>query len=92
MTERKSLFRSLEMKLKSQAQMYRTLKQNAKNYSKKVLPLIQSSYDLGETSVIEFLLSKQKWYQLREEVFLTKKAYYKTLFNLYTVSEQKDNL
>ena len=71
--------------------MVQTLKRNYKNYKNRLLPMIQTSYDLGETSVIEYLLNRQKSYQLRQEIYATKKAYYNTLFKLYTLSEKKDN-
>jgi hypothetical protein len=92
MREKHSRLRQLQAYLKSQALMIQTLKNNYQNYKNKLLPLIQTSYDLGETSVIEYLLNKQKSYQLRQEIYDTKKAYYNTLFRLYTISEKKDNL
>jgi len=91
MTEKKSLLAQLKSYLKSNALMIKTLKNNYQNYQKKLLPLIKKSYALGETSVIEYLLNRQRSYQLREEMYATKKAYYNTLFKLYTISEIKDN-
>jgi L,D-peptidoglycan transpeptidase YkuD (ErfK/YbiS/YcfS/YnhG family) len=55
---------------------------------KNLLPLLKRSYDLGETSVVEYLLSKQRSKQLKEEIYNTKKAYYTLLFKLYTLSEK----
>ncbi len=91
MTEKKSLLSQLQSHLKSNALMVKTLKSNYQNYQRKLLPLIKKSYDLGESSVIEYLLNRQKSHQLREEIYATKKAYYNTLFKLYTLSEKKDN-
>ncbi len=91
MTEKKSLLSQLQSYLKSNAFMVKTLKQNYQNYQNNLLPLIKKSYALGETSVIEYLLNRQRSYQLREEIYATKKAYYNTLFKLYTLSEKKDN-
>ena len=91
MTEKKSLLAQLKSYLKSNAMMVQTLKRNYQNYQKNLLPLIKKSYALGETSVIEYLLNRQRSYQLREEIYATKKAYYNTLFKLYTLSEKKDN-
>ena len=91
MREKRSLLTQLKSHLKSNAFMVQTLKRNYKNYKNKLLPLIQTSYDLGETSVIEYLLNRQKSYQLRQEIYATKKEYYNTLFKLYTISEKKDN-
>ena len=91
MTEKKSLLAQLRSQLKSNALMVKMLKNNYQNYQKNLLPLIKKSYNLGETSVIEYLLNRQRSYQLRQEIYATKKAYYNTLFKLYTISEKKDN-
>jgi len=90
MLEKKSRLLELKSYLNSKARMLKTLKNNHHNYKKQLLPLIKKSYDLGETSVIEYLLNRQKSYQLRQEIYATKKAYYNTLFKLYTLSEMKD--
>ncbi len=91
MAEKKSLLAQLQSYLRGHALMVKTLKSNYQNYQKNLLPLIKKSYALGETSVIEYLLNRQRSYQLREEIYTTKKAYYNTLFKLYTVSETKDS-
>lgn len=91
MTEKRSLLIQMRSQLKGNALMVKTLMGNYRNYQKNLLPLIQKSYDLGETSVIEYLLNRQRSYQLRQEIYATKKAYYNTLFKLYTISEKKDN-
>jgi len=91
MREKKSMLKALKAELKSHAIMTKTLSKNYTNYKKSVLPLIKKSYDLGEISVIEYLLNRQKLYALSQEVYATKKAYYNTLFTLYTISEKKDN-
>ena len=88
--EKRSQLTRLRLMLKSEAAMTHALMKNYRKYKQKVLPLMRKSYDLGETSVIEYLLSKQKLYQLQEEIYQTKKAYYNTLFQLYSVSEKKD--
>lgn len=90
MREKKSMLISLKAQLKSHAFMIKTLSENYKNYKTSLLPLIKKSYDLGETSVIEYLLNRQKFYTLSQDVYATKKAYYTTLFKLYTLSEKKD--
>jgi len=90
MTEKKSLLAQFRSQLKGKALMVKTLKRNYQDYQKNLLPLIKKSYDLGETSVIEYLLNRQRSYQLRQEIYATKKAYYNTLFKLYTISEKKD--
>ncbi|MDQ7046816.1 MAG: TolC family protein [Sulfurovum sp.] len=90
MIQKKSMYLQLRSTLKSNAMMIRSLKKNLQNYKKNLLPLIKKSYDLGEISVIEYLLNRQNYHQLKQELFATKKAYYHTLFTLYTLSETKD--
>lgn len=90
MLEKRSRLLELQSHLNSKALMLKTLKNNHRNYKTQLLPLIKKSYDLGETSVIEYLLNRQKSYQLRQEIYATKKAYYNTLFKLYALSEMKD--
>jgi len=90
MLEKRSRLLELKSYLNSKARMLKTLRNNHHNYKKQLLPLIKKSYDLGESSVIEYLLNRQKSYQLRQEIYATKKAYYNTLFRLYTLSEMKD--
>ena len=90
MLEKKSMFSQLKFTLKSNALMIKSLKSNLRDYKKNLLPLIKKSYDLGESSVIEYLLNRQNYHQLKQELFATQKAYYRTLFRLYTLSEMKD--
>ncbi len=90
MREKQNLIMRLKAQLKNQALLLKAAKRNHDDYVKKLLPLSRQSYALGETSVIEYLLTQQKSYQLQEELYATQKAYYKTLFTLYTVSETKD--
>jgi len=90
MIGKQSLLLELQSRLKSKATMLRILTKNYNTYRKKLLPLVQKSYDLGETSVIEYLLNRQKLYTLNTELYAAKKAYYTTLFALYTLSENKD--
>ncbi|PHS37677.1 MAG: hypothetical protein COB07_09995 [Sulfurovum sp.] len=90
MLEKKSMFFQLRSTLKSNALMIKSLKSNLRDYKKNLMPLIKKSYDLGESSVIEYLLNRQNYHQLKQELFATQKAYYRTLFRLYTLSEMKD--
>ncbi|MEA3418138.1 MAG: TolC family protein [Campylobacterota bacterium] len=90
MLEKKSMVSQLQSTLKSNAVMIKAIQKNIQNYQKKLLPLMKKSYDLGESSVMEYLLSRQQFYQLNRELFLTQKTYYNTLFTLYSVSEMKD--
>ncbi len=90
MLEKKSMLKQLQSELKNHAIMVDILTKNYQEYKQKVLPMIQNSYEMGETSVIEYLLNRQKLYTLNQEVFAAKKAYYETLFGLYTLIEKRD--
>ena len=73
-------------------QSYRTIeaqKELINNYTSELLPLIKKSYKYGESSVIEYLLSEQKLYGLKQELLEKKRGYYETLFKLYSMSESK---
>ncbi len=88
--EKKALLSELQSQLTTQARMTKALSKNYRTYKKKLIPLVKKSYDLGEISVIEYLLNRQKLYTLNHELYASKKAYYNTLFRLYTLSEKKD--
>ncbi len=90
MLEKRSIFMELKSTIKSNVITIRALKDNISNYQENLLPLIKKSYDLGESSVIEYLLNRQVYNQLKQELLATQKAYYHTLFTLYTLSEMKD--
>lgn len=63
---------------------------NINDYKIKLLPLMKKSYDYGESSVIEYLLSRQKLTQLQQGLLEQQKGYYSTLFELYSTSEMKE--
>lgn len=63
------------------------LNENIKNYRNKLLPLSKKSYDYGESSVIEYLMARQKLYTLQNDLYDTEKKYYTTLFDLYNIVE-----
>ena len=91
MLAKKSHLKSLKSTLQSTAKMIRSLKNNLKAYEEKLLPLMKRSYAMGETTVIEYLLNRRNYRQLKQELFAMQKSYYHTLFSLYTISETKDN-
>lgn len=59
-------------------------------YHKELMPLIETSYRMGESSVIEYLLSKREIWELQKELIETKKNYYTTLFALNSAAESKE--
>jgi len=90
MLEKKSMAKALEAELKSTAVNIHALESNIYKYKNTLLPLMKKSYDLGESSVIEYLLNRQAYYQQQLELFAMQKDYYQTLFTLYSLSEIKD--
>ena len=80
----------LRSELKSHAEMIFAWQRNLHEYQTKLFPMVRKSFDLGEISVLEYLMNRQKLYQMKEELYRQKEAYYSTLFRLYTVSETKD--
>jgi hypothetical protein len=88
--QKKGQIVQLKAKLQSKAIMIGSIKKDLQSYKNELLPLIKKSYDLGESSVIEYLLNRQKYYQLKQELFTTQREYYQTLFTLYSVIESKE--
>ena len=88
--QKRSIMTQLQSELQSHALMIDALKKSAFDYTRKLFPLVQKSFDLGETSVLEYLINRQKLYQIREAIYTEKVNYYSTLFRLYTISESKE--
>ncbi len=88
--QKKAQVVELQETLKSIAIVIDTLKHSIQSYRNELLPLIQKSYDLGESSVIEYLLNRQKYYELNSELYDTQRAYYQALFTLYSIIETKE--
>jgi outer membrane protein TolC len=63
--------------------------ENIKDFKNKLLPLMQKSYEYGESSVIEYLLSQQQLSGKETILLEKKKDYYETLFTLYNLSEKR---
>ena len=91
MIEKKAIVDGLKSKLKQDALMIKSLKRNLYDYRKTLLPIIRKSYNLGESSIVEYLLNKNNYHQLNQELFDRQKDYYQKLFTLYTLIEIKDN-
>ena len=90
MANKKYELQELKARLSRLFQTIRSEESNIEQYSNSLLPLMKKSYDYGESSVIEYLLSQQKLNQLQQELLEKQKGYYETLFQLYSMSEQKD--
>lgn len=90
MANKKYQVRELESRLSRDFQNIEAQRGNINYYVNNLLPLIKKSYDYGESSVIEYLLSQQKLHTLQQELLEKQKGYYTTLFQLYSMSETKD--
>ena len=90
MRQKRSTTARLLSQLKSDALMLRALQKNEEALTTRLFPLVQKSYDLGEISVLEYLMNRRKLYEIRQELYETKADYYTTLFALYTTIETKD--
>ena len=82
---------ALKSRLKSQATMIRSQKSNLKSYKSNLLPLIEKGYEMGEKSLLEFLLIKQKYRKLQQSYYQNQQSYYHTLFTLFVLIEKKDH-
>jgi len=82
--------RELYQKLKQDALMVEAKRRNIQDYRDRLLPMVKKSYEYGESSVIEYLLSQQRLYSMEKELLDIKRDYYHRLFKLYTVAERKD--
>lgn len=88
--EKNRKFKQLKAKLENEKNLITMTAESITSFKMDLLPLIEKSYQFGESSVVEYLLSKQKLWQLQERLSEYKKTYYKTLFELYTVAEIKE--
>lgn len=82
--------KGLQNKLRRLFTSINALTNNISHYQNALLPLMKKSYDYGESSVIEYLLSKQKLNNLQQELLEQQKSYYETLFQIYSMSELKE--
>ena len=87
---KKQKIQALEAELKRRVANIEAQEQNIAYYSSSVLPLMKKSYDYGESTIIEYLLTQQKLTTLQQELLEKQKAYYQTLFQLYSMSETKE--
>ena len=79
----------LKNKLRRNFQAIESTQKSIEQYTNLLLPLMKKSYDYGESSVVEYLLSQQQLSQQEEKLLEEKKGYYETLFILYQLSEKR---
>lgn len=90
--EKEKQYQILSNALLADAQAVSSLASSVATYENELLTLMEKSYLLGESSITEYLLSKQQYRTLQESLHNTKLRYYKTLFDLLSAAEMKDNL
>ena len=90
MRQKSAAVAGLKAKLRSEATMIQAYRANLLTYKKELLPLSRKSYELGESSVTAYLMTRQRANMLQEEMFARKQAYYQTYFKLLTLLEKKD--
>jgi outer membrane protein TolC len=81
--------KTLQKKLRRNFQAIQSTQNSIEEYTNSLLPLMKKSYDYGESSVTEYLLSQQQLSQQEEKLLEEKKGYYQTLFTLYQISEKR---
>ena len=81
--------KTLQNRLRRNFNAIQSTQNSIEQYKNSLLPLMKKSYDYGESSVVEYLLSQQQLSQQEEKLLNEKKGYYETLFSLYQVSEKR---
>ncbi len=79
----------LEVELRSDFEKIEVLKESIKIYKDTLMPLIEKSFKMGESSVIEYLIQRQRFLEISLDLIKTKKSYYSKLFELYTLIEME---
>ncbi len=89
LVEKKYAVAKLEARLHRDYEAILKSQESIDAFKTKLLPLMKKSYQYGESSVVEYLLSQQQL-SLKEEALLAqKKGYYERLFTLYTIMEKR---
>lgn len=83
-------YRTGVAELKGKLLTLHTTAESLETYQKELFPMIEKSYRLGESSLIELLLTKQRYRTLQHTYYETQKSYFHLLFSLLTLTEQKD--
>jgi hypothetical protein len=79
--------KELEAKLQNNFHQITALSQNIATYQTELMPLIEKSFQMGESSAIEYIMGRQRLLEIQAELINRKKDYYHKLFNLYTLIE-----
>jgi hypothetical protein len=90
MLQKQNDLSTLQSELKNKVMLIESLRFNLQNYQTYLLPLVDKSYNAGESSVIDYLLTQQRYRQLQQEYYANQKSYYHMLFQFYTHIEKKD--
>lgn len=87
LTDKKYQIEVLKSRLYGDFKSIKAQEKDISYYLNEILPLMKKSYDYAESSVLEYLLSQHKLHTLQQELLEKQKAYYSTLFQLYSISE-----
>ena len=79
--------KELEAQLENDYRQIVALQENIATYQNQLMPLIEKSFQMGESSVIEYLMGRRKLLDISSELIQTQKRYYHRLFSLYTLIE-----
>ncbi len=85
--ERVAAKKRIEGELKNNYDAIIMIEENLAIYQETLMPLIEKSFQYGESSSLEYIFGRQKLLELSQELIQTKKAYYNKLFKLYSLLE-----
>ncbi len=91
MLQKEAQKEQLVSRLKSASLQIEAYDQNYRAYRKSLMPLIEKSYTMGESSLLEYLLGREKLFAIATKRIESRKNYYDTLFTLYTLTETEKN-
>ncbi|MEA3523415.1 MAG: TolC family protein [Campylobacterota bacterium] len=81
---------TLKNQLNAEFQQYKNILKRLNKYQNELMPLVQKSFELNESSLVEYLLTHKNLNELSQELNRAKRTYYQSLFQLYNVLEIKD--
>ena len=77
----------LYARLRNDYRKIKALDENMHRYENELMPLIEKSFQMGESSLIEYLMGRSKLLEISVELIESKQNYYQSLFDLYTLIE-----
>jgi len=59
-------------------------------YTQELIPLVERGYQMGETSLLEYLLAKREMWKTKQDLSEQKKSYYASLFKFFNLISNKE--